>query len=181
MATTKLMTADELERLEDDGYRYGLTDGELIRMAPGSRRHGRIELIFAVHLYSFVSERKLGEVYGAETGFVLVRNPDVVLGPDVSFVRAERLPANDEGFLAVVPDLAVEVISPSERAGPLRRKVQKYLDAGVPMLVLVDARRRTVTVHAAGRDPVVLREGDELDGGEVLPGFRLPVATLFAT
>ena len=180
MATMKPMTAEELACLEDDGYRYDLIDGELIRMAPAGRPHGRIAMTFGAHLWNFVHPRGLGEVYGAETGFILARNPDVVLGPDVAFLRADRVPPPDEeGYLALAPDLAVEVISPSERAGQLARKVEKYMAAGVPLLLLVHPRRRTITVHRPGRAPIALREGDEFDGGDVLPGFRLPVAALF--
>jgi Uma2 family endonuclease len=180
MATTKLMTAEELEQLEDDGYRYDLIDGKLIRMAPAGRRQGKVEVTFTVHLWNFVNQGNLGEVYGAETGFILARNPDVVLGPDVSFVRSERLPPDDlEGYLPLAPDLAVEVISPSDRRGQIERKVVKYLEAGVPLLVLVYPRRRTLVVHRPGQPPETLGERDTFNGGDVLPGFRLAVAQIF--
>lgn len=181
MAMTKLMTAEELERMEDDGYRYDLIDGELIRMSPAGRRQGKVEVTFTVHLWNFVNQGNLGEVYGAETGFILARNPDVVLGPDVSFVRSDRLPPDElEGFLPLAPDLAVEVISPSDRRGQIERKVAKYVDAGVPVLVLVYPRRRTIVVYRPGRPPQTLHEGESFDGGDLLPGFRLPVAEIFA-
>jgi len=176
----KLMTAEEFLDYGEDGYRYDLIDGRVVRMSPAGRRHGRIAVQIAKPLSIFVDDRGLGEVYAAETGFILARNPDVVVGPDVSFVRADRLTVDidDEGFLPLAPDFAVEVISPSERAGRIRVKVQKYLDAGVPLLVLLYPRRRQVAVY---RDGIVemLGPGDVLDGGEVLPGFRLPLAGLF--
>lgn len=181
MATTKLMTADELEQMPDDGYRYDLVRGELIRMAPAARRSGRVELTFGRHLGNFASPRGLGEVYGAETGFILARDPDIVRAPDVAFVRADRLtPDMDEDkFVPVPPDIAVEVISPSDRARDVLTKVRDYLDAGVPLVLVINPRRLTVAVHTPGATVRVLREGDELDGGDVLPGFRLAVADIF--
>jgi Uma2 family endonuclease len=177
-----LMTAEEFLLFDgEDGYRYDLIDGKLVRMAAAGRRHGRIAVRFSTPLSLFVEERNLGEVYAAETGFILARNPDVVLAPDVSFVRAERLTVDvdEDGFLPLAPDFAVEVISPSERAGKIRTKVRKYLEAGVPLLVLVYPRRRQVTVHRGDGSVEVLDETAFLDGGEALPGFRLPVAALF--
>ena len=181
MATTKLMTAEELEQMPDDGFRYDLVRGVLIRMAPAARRPARIELRVGHYLYTFVDEHQLGEVYGAEAGFILARDPDIVRAPDVSFVRAERLtPDLDEDkFLPFPPDLAVEIVSPSDRARDVHDKVIDYLDAGVPLMWVIHPQRRTVTVYTSNRTARVLREGDELDGGAVLPGFRLPVAEIF--
>jgi len=177
---TTLMTAEEFLDYGEDGYRYDLVDGRVVRMSPAGRRHGRIAIKIAKPLSIFVDERALGEVYAAETGFILARNPDVVLGPDVSFVRADRLTVDidDDGFLPLAPDFAVEVISPSERAGRIRVKVQKYLNAGVPLLVLINPRRWQAAVYRNGIVEM-LGPDDVLDGGDVLPGFRLPLAGLF--
>jgi Uma2 family endonuclease len=180
-SANKLMTAEEFFKFDgEDGYRYDLVDGTLDRMAAAGRRHGRITVRFGRILDSFVDEHRLGEVYAAETGFILSRKPDVVLAPDVSFVRADRITVelDEDGFLALAPDLAVEVISPSQRAGKIRAKAQRYLDAGVPLLVLIYPRRRRVTVYR-GHDAVEeLDETGVLDGGDVLPGFRLSVADM---
>lgn len=176
------MTAEEFFDFDgEDGERYDLVDGKLDRMAAAGRRHGRIALRFGRVVDAFVDAHQLGEVYAAETGFILSRNPDVVLAPDVSFVRADRITPDldEDGFLALAPDLAVEVISPSQRAGKIREKSRRYLEAGVPLLVLIYPRRRRVTVHR-GHDPVEkLDDSGVIDGGDVLPGFRLPVADLF--
>lgn len=181
MPTTKLMTAEELEQLPDDGYhRYELMRGELITMSPTSRRPSRIGLEIGGRILAHVKGQGLGEAYGADAGFILARNPDIVLSPDASYVRAERLQGVDEDhFLPFAPDLAVEVISPSDRAGAIADKVMEYLDAGTRLLWLIEPRRRTVTVYTPDRSARILTEADELDGGEVLSGFRLPIAELF--
>ena len=181
MVDTKLMTAEELADLPDDGQKYELMRGELVTMAPAGRRSGRLGLEIGVHLAAHVKSRGLGETYGADTGFILARNPDIVLAPDASFVREERLQdLGEDGFLLLAPDLAVEVISSSERAGHISAKVMEYLDAGVRLLWLIDPRRKFVTVYTPDRRASILREPDELDGGDVLPGFRLPLSELFA-
>ena len=181
MATTRLMTVEDVERLPDDGYRYDLIDGALIRLTPAAGGHGEVAFEIAWHLGGFVRPRRLGRIYAAETGFILGRNPDVVLGPDVAFVREDRIPTDydPDHFLPVAPDLAVEVISPSERHGQITTKVRKYLQGGVRLLWLVNPRRRTATVYSPGAEPRVLTEADELDGGDVLPGCRLPIAAIF--
>jgi hypothetical protein len=118
MATTKIFTAEELAELPDDGRKYELVRGELVSLAPTGRRSGRLGLEIGIRISTHVNERHLGEVYGADTGFLLERNPDLVLAPDASFVRADRLQGMPEdGYLPLAPDLAVEVISPAERAG----------------------------------------------------------------
>jgi Uma2 family endonuclease len=180
MATTKLMTAEELMELEDDGLKYELMRGELVTMAPAGRRSSRLGAEIVGRLLAHVKSLGLGEVYGADGGFILARNPDIVLAPDASFVRAERLhDVGEDGYLPLAPDLAVEVISPSERAGHISAKIIEYLDAGVRLIWLVDPRRQTVTVYTPDRTAHILRGPDVLDGADVLPGFNLPLTELF--
>jgi Uma2 family endonuclease len=183
MTTTRLMTADEFFEMEtEDCYRYDLIDGEVIRMAAAGFEHGMLAAEVGRLLGNWVKPRGLGIVVGAETGFILARNPDVVLGPDAAFVRAGRLPPRGtwERFLPVAPDLAVEVISPSERRGQLEREVRRYLHGGVPLLWLLRPRRRTVQVYRADGTSTILNDADMLDGEDVLPSFRLAVTELFA-
>lgn len=181
MATTHLLTAEDLWALGDDGHRYDLIQGELHRMAPAGGQHGEIGMELARRIANHVVERRLGKTYGADTGFVLRRNPDTVLSPDVAFIRIARLPPAEQrvGFLSLAPDLAVEVVSPSDRPHALGEKVRIYLSAGVQMVWVVEPRPRTVVIHAQSQPPRVLSGEDDLDGGNVLPGFQLPVAEIF--
>lgn len=180
MATTKLWTVEELEHAPPDG-RYELIDGELVEMTPSGRRAAKTGVRIGNRLSNHVEPRGLGEVTGADGGFVLFPERRIVRVPDVAFVRADRLTEQDEeGFYRLAPDLAVEVLSPTDRMDAVLAKVEMYLEAGVCLVWLVDPRARTVTIHELDRSPVVLQDGDELDGGAVLPGFRVTVAELFA-
>ena len=180
MVTTKLTTADELLAMPDDGWRYELIEGVLVRMSPSAPEPGTIASVIVARLVVFVEPRGLGRVFTAEAGFVLARDPDTVVAPDVAFTRAECLPPRREWrhFLPP-PDLAVEVVSPSDRGTNVADKVARYLAAGVPLVWIFWPDPRTVSVHAPGREAITLGEGDELDGEDVLPGFRLPVADVF--
>ena len=183
MATTgaKLMTAEELLAMPDDGYRYELIQGELIKMAPASHPHGRQASRMDRRLGVYVEDNNLGETYAAETAFLLARSPDHVLAPDVAFVRRERVDAARDvpGAFPGPPDLAVEVISPTDRLTRVADKVQDWLEHGTRMVVVVNPRNRTVHVHTA--DGVTeLAEADTLDGGDVVPGWGMPVADIFS-
>jgi Uma2 family endonuclease len=178
---TKLVTVEDLAEMEPDENRWSLMRGELVRMPPAGYRHGRVTARFERPMTTFVEEHGLGVVV-RETGFLLARDPDVVVAPDIAFVRSDRLPAGDEepdGYLALAPDLVVEVVSPSDRTSRTLEKVFTYLEAGVPLVVLVEPRHKSVTVYDQNRQARILTERDEVEGGKVLPGFRLSVATLF--
>lgn len=180
IAAPKRMTAEQLEALPGAPARRDLVRGALVEMLPAGRQHGKLALHIGSLLLRHVSERGLGEVYAAETGFVLARDPDTVLAPDVAFVRAERLVGQDEDrFLRLAPDLVVEVVSPSDRAGDVHDKVMEYLQAGVPLVWVCHPTRREVAVYGADRTARVLRVGEALTGGAVLPDFHLPLAALF--
>lgn len=182
MTTLKLTTADDLFTMADDGYRYELVRGELIRMAPAGARHGELAQLLGWHLTGYVRAQRLGKTYAAETGFMLARDPDTVRAPDVSFVRADRLPQgpSPDGYLDFAPDLAVEVVSPSDRLRAVTQKAMDYLDAGVRAVWLIHPGHRTVTIYYSDRVAHTLSEADTLDGGDVVPGFRLPVAQIFS-
>ncbi len=180
-ATTKLMTAEELLAMPDDGFRYELVRGELVKMAPAGRVHGKRGNRVNVSLSLYVYENNLGETYLAETGFHLETDPDHVLAPDVAFVSREREDAAPEvgGFFPGPPDLAVEVVSPNDRYTEVVDKVAEWLAAGTRMVVVVNPRNRTVQTHTP--DGIIeLTEADTLDGGDVVPGWKLPVAEIFA-
>ncbi len=181
MATTRLMTADDLLALPDDGHQYELIEGVLHRMSPAGFEHSAYGIRIATFLTVWVDERDLGVVVGADTSFVFGHDPDTVRAPDVAFVRADRLPPPGErqAYGAMVPDLAVEIVSPTDRMTAVDAKIEFYLTAGVRLVWKVEPRSRAFTVREPGRAPVVLGVVDTLDGGDVLPGFRLPVADIF--
>lgn len=180
MVTTKLTTVEDLEQLQDAGH-YDLIRGELIAMAPASEEHGSIAFTLNTFLGPHIRRGKLGRGYTAETGFVLQRDPDVVLVPDVAFVRAERLPAAElrPKFFEGPPDLAVEVVSPSESSTHVQEKVLEYLEAGTRLVWVIEPRRRTLTVYRADHSAVLLLEHDLLDGEDVLPGFSIRAGEIF--
>lgn len=174
------MTADDLARLQGEG-RYELSRGELITLAPAGEEHSAIEMDLAVRLHLFARERHLGRVYPGDTGFRLRTSPDVVRSPDIAFVRTSRLGeiADRRKYLPFAPDLAVEIISPDETAEQIQEKVADYLSTGSRLIWVIYPRTRTVQVHAPGQPIAVLTAGETLDGQDVLPGFRVPIATLF--
>lgn len=181
MATTMVTSVDEIGALSRDPYRYALIRGEIYRISPASARHGEITLEIAWRIKTFVNEHHLGTVYAAETGFLLGRDPDTLLAPDVAFVRADRLPeqTQQQGFLELAPDLVVEVDSPSDTSRYVSDKVLTYLDAGCRLVWVVEPERRTVAVWTPDRTARVMMAEETLDGGQVLPGLTLAIAEIF--
>ncbi len=181
MATTQLITADDLFVCGTSAESCELVEGVRRPMVPTGGEHGEIVAELAFALQSFVRVRGLGRVYFSDTGFVLATDPDTVLTPDVAFVSASRVPpkAQRVGFLHLAPDLVVEVVSPSDRSSEVQAKVTRYLQAGVALVWVIEPRRHLVTIHTSNNPPVERGENDTLDGGEVLPGFQLAVRDLF--
>lgn len=179
--TIDRLTADELLRMPDDGFRHELLRGELKKMAPASHEHGRIVVNITTPLDQHVRANNLGIVYAAETGFKIASDPDTVRAPDVAFVSRERLlRAGDvTGYWPGAPDLVVEVISPSDSYTEVEDKVVDWLEAGARMVVVVSPRKRVVTVYQSLSDLVILTENDTLDGGSVVPGWTMPVKSIF--
>ena len=177
MTAPALMTADELERLPETGKRMELVRGHLIVSEPPGFRHGDIVANLTFAISSFVRPRKLGRVL-AESGYVLFTGPDTVRGPDASFVRHERVPDPiPRGFARVAPDLAIEVLSPSNRPGVLE-KVADYLNAGTQLVWVVDPDRRQARVHRADGTISTIAETGTLGGEDVLPGFTCALAEI---
>lgn len=175
------MTADELLAMPHDGLWRELVRGELRTMTPSGSRHGGITGRVTTILGRHVEKHALGEVLGAETGFTLASDPDTVRAPDVAFVRRERVPSEGlpEGFWPGAPDLAVEVLSPSDTNYEVEEKVDQWLRAGARAVWVLNPRRRTLTVHRPGEQPLALAETDILHGGDAVPQFSCVVATLF--
>lgn len=179
--TTTLMTADELLRMPDDGYRYELLQGELIRMAPAGSEHGVTIVNITLPLARHVKANDLGIVFGAETGFKIASDPDTVRAPDVAFVRSDRIPSSGipKGYWPGAPDLAVEVISPSDTYSEVEDKVNEWLDAGAQMVIVMNPRNRTLKIHRSRTELLVLSEADELDCNDIVPGFKCKVSEFF--
>ncbi len=174
-------TVDEFMRLPDDGYVYELVQGRLERMSPTGGEHGRIASRLNVLLTSYVWEHNLGDTFAAETAFVLDAETNEVRATDVAFVASARLARIGEGAVPFPPDLAVEVISPSDRLTAVRKKVAAYQRAGVRLVWVINPRRHTVAVyHPDDTEPRILGLDDELNGEDVIPGFQLPVRAVFA-
>jgi Uma2 family endonuclease len=176
----KLLTAEEFYELPDDGTWQELVSGEVRTSPPPGGPHGEIAMRVGIRVGAFVEQHELGRVFG-ESGWVLTRGPDTVRAPDFAFVTAGRIPPGPmrDGYPDLVPDLAVEVLSPSDRPGEVREKLQQWLDAGVRLIWVLDPRRRTVTVYRPGQPPRSLGSGDTVAGEDVVPGFSCPVADLF--
>src|SRR5215212_8112943 len=168
----KLITADELLRLPDDGMRHELVQGELRTMPPGGWEHGQESSKLDRSLGNYVEAHELGEVATNEPGFLLATNPDTVRAPDVAFVRRGRLPTGvaRRGYFNGAPDLAIEVISPNDLYTEVDEKVAEWLEHGTRMVLVVNRCRRTVAVHRPGRDVGILGIQDTLDGEDVVPG-----------
>ena len=176
------VTAEELLRMPDDGFRYELVSGELRKMPPAGNEHGYRAAELSSEPRNHVKANGLGRVYAAETGFRLHSDPDTVRAPDAAFVSRERLEevGSVEGYWPGAPDLAAEIVSPNDRHTEVVEKALEWLDAGCSMVLVVDPKQRTVTVYRSREDIRILAEGDSLDGADVIPGFSLPVTEIFA-
>jgi Uma2 family endonuclease len=171
------LTAEEFPWLAPEAKE--LVAGEPTPMTPVSFRHGRIAIRVALALREHASKQRLGEVV-TEVGFVVRRSPDTVRAPDVAFVCAARLPGPDldEGFFEGAPDLAVEVVSPTDRAAEIVTKVAEYLAAGTRLVWVIDPQAACLAVYRPTRGPDLIGPEGVVDGEDVLPGFSQPLAEL---
>jgi Uma2 family endonuclease len=178
MATTHpVITDEELLRLPQDGSKYEVVDGELIRMTPAGWPHEKIVVRLMTALGSFVKIHPLGDVIGSSALYVLPGGNKRC--PDVSFVAAGRLDAHaSRPFPELAPDLAVEVISPEDRERQVLDKVGEYLQAGVRLVWVIEPKRRQATAYRGLTDLRVIGPDGSLDGEDVLPGFSCPLADI---
>jgi Uma2 family endonuclease len=179
--TLQRSTANELFEMPDDGFRYELVRGELRKMSPSGSEHGAIVFNASLLLGQHIKSNNLGQGFGAETGFKIASDPDTVRAADIAFVSRERIPEAGipKNFWPLAPDLVVEVVSPGDTYNEVVEKVGDWLDAGTRAIWIVNPKRRSVTVYRSMTDVTHLSEGDELDGGEVVPGFRCKVSEIF--
>jgi Uma2 family endonuclease len=176
----RLVTAEEL--LDHPEWNpCELVRGEVVHMSPANAKHGQIAIRITRKLLAYVDAKDAGELFAAETGFVLERNPDTVRGPDIMFLAKKRIPRGGirSEFLPVPPDLAVEVVSPSDPFSEVMKKAQSYTAAGVRLVWVVDPQTRQAHVFQPGKPMATLSAQDSLSGEDVLPDFSLPLAEVF--
>ena len=183
MATekTKLLTADDLLELYSKGVKGELIRGVFHRTVPTNGDHGDVVIRFGMWLGNHVIASKLGRVFGSDAGVTLERDPDTVREPDVGFISAERMPLDvrASGYFDAVPELVVEVASPSDTPAAVQEKAAMWLSFGVMIVWVAHPDDRTVDVYRSEEPVVRLTEDDVLDGDPVLPGFTLPVREVF--
>ncbi len=177
----QLISALELEQMGDAASRCELVAGELVPMSPAGEEHGIVSMRLGVEIYHFVREQQLGETFAAETGFVIARDPDTVLAPDVLVVLTESRAGRPvrKSFFDGAPDLAVEVLSPSERVNEVAAKVARWLKAGCLEVWVADGNDGSIAIHRSATDVTCFGREDTLTGSIVLPGFEVKLANLF--
>jgi Uma2 family endonuclease len=183
MGVKQLLTAEDVWAMPEPlDKRFELVDGELVEVPGVSALHSLIAELVLRLVGAHARARSLGIALGDNTSYILRRDPDLVRVPDASFISWDRVPREvpAEGYWPFAPDLAVEIVSPGNREADVRAKVREYLDTGARLVWVLRPQRRTVAVHTPGTAPRELGPNDELDGGDVLPGFRARVADLFA-
>ena len=180
-AQPTLLTAEDLWKQPDDGYRYELVKGIIRRMPPAGFEHGIRSAKIGGRLNEHVERYQLGYVCGAETGFKIAQNPDTVRAPDAAFIRQTTIDERGivKGYWEGAPDLAVEVISPGDTYTEVAEKVDEWLNAGCALVWVMNPRRETVEVYRSPEDITVLRGDDILEGGDVIEGFQCRVRDLF--
>lgn len=177
--TTKLITADELLAMGDIG-RCELIYGELRMMSPAGAAHGLVTMRLGSYLMRHVEENELGIALGAETGFKVESDPDLVRAPDAAFIRKSRVPATlPRGYWSGVPDLAVEVISPDDTKREVAEKINMWLAHGTAVVWEADPQAKTLRIHRTGQPAQELTETDTLRDEPLLPGFELVLARVF--
>lgn len=176
----KLITAEEFERFDPE-WRYDLIEGELHTMPPmPGEEHGAITSDFSTELNLFVRDHGLGQCYAAETRFLIARDPDTAIGPDWAFITKERLPKKrNKGFSPLVPDIVLEVRSPSDKPAEVQKKINLWLSAGVQVVWEANPKREVLTVYRPGVSPVILTADSTLTCENILPGFALPLRRIW--
>lgn len=175
-----LLTGSDVLRMGDIGP-YELIKGRLVPMSPTKPEHGRLESRLDRILGRFVDEHSLGEVWVGEVGLYTHRNPDTVRGVDLLFISHERRARATPGnFLDVAPELVIEILSPQDRWSEVRKKLREYFAIGVTVVLVADLDEQTISVYRSLTDIQELAVGDVLEIADVLPGFSVSVADLFA-
>ena len=180
-AKPKLLTAEDLLRMDSKGVKGELIRGEFCETMGVGLKHGEIVINLGILIGAVVKPRKLGRMFGSDVGVILERDPDTVREPDFAFISAERMPLVEESYSysEIVPDLVVEIASPSDSRRAVNDKARMWRSYGVPLVWAAYPDTRTIDVHRADGSVVTLYEDDILDGGEILPGFAVRVSDIF--
>ena len=168
------MTLEEFLESDLEGYEY--VKGELVPVPPTSGEHGKISTNLFLPLGFYVRDNRLGDVYMPDTGFQVGER---VLMPDIAFLSTEHIPADLSKAFQIPPDLAVEVVSPTDILLRVEDKAFAYLEAGTQLVWVLKPRSKTLTVYRSETDITLLTRNDTLTGEEVIKGFSCQVATLF--
>ena len=179
MVATRPLSVAEFEAEAREGF-WELIDGEPIQMTPSAGLSSMIASRINGYVFVYLLDHPIGHAFASDGGFILFPDRDTVRAPDVAFIQRDRLPEVPASFIPMPPDLAVEVLSPTDRLSEALAKVAMYLEAGVSLVWLIDPRKRTATVFQQSELPETIGADGVLDGADVLPGFTLPLATLFA-
>jgi Uma2 family endonuclease len=171
-------TEEDLMQMPKDGYKYELVDGEIIA-SPTGMYHSEVSVRVAYLLQRFLEDAPIGKVYTSDVGIRLPGGN--VRSPDACFVRLEKLPGgrSPKTYGELIPDLVVEVLSPSDRARQVADKIGEYLQWGVPLVWLVDPEKKTVTVFRSLTEVVKLAAEDVITAEPMLPGFSCLIARFF--
>jgi Uma2 family endonuclease len=177
----KIWTDAEFMALNRDGHRYEIVNGELIDMGNSGAKHGYVCSILMILLGGYVRLHKLGAMFDSSTAFKMKSGNK--RSPDISFIAKERLQGLDDipdGFLEGAPDLAVEILSPSNTVEEINQKIIEYFDNGSRLVWVINPKQNYVLVYRNGQEPDrLVKSNDSLDGEEIVPGFNLPVVELF--
>lgn len=173
-------TEEKISSLPKDGHRYELIDGELVMSAAGVE-HGYVAILIAAALGSYVRSHKLGIVCDSSTGFWMKKGN--FRSPDVSFIAKERLQGlkrPSKKFFQGSPDLAIEILSPSDTIEGIHERIVEYFENDTQLVWIVNLEEEIVLVYCSPQPEKLLRAGNSLDGEAVVPGFVWPLAELFA-
>jgi Uma2 family endonuclease len=174
MSAKTLISVEEFDRLEEEEFRYELSEGELITMTRPSTDHGRIERRLLIALQTYLDSRGKGEAFGSNILFVLGVNTK--RAPDVSVVFREIGSVKE---VTGAPDIAAEILSPSNSRREMKRKLEQFFATGCKLAWIIDPKTRTIEVwESAAGAARTLRESDALET-PLLPGFSLPITKLF--
>jgi Uma2 family endonuclease len=168
---------DRVQRQVGNAYDIELVDGAIVLMSPSGYESDEVASEFSAQLRNWVRPRELGRITGAGAGFTTSETDTIA--PDVSFVRAERLRRSPRRFAQLAPDLMVEVKSPTDTLKALRSKIDKFLDCGTVVGILIHPEQRWLEVRRKGEVAVQLKDGEVLVLPDLLPGWELQISELW--